>query len=197
MHKLILSNIDHVNKLTSPKESQRISAESSALSVFTDFQVKTPFTTQPNTRPADAEKLMLKAHVKMKIIVDANSNFLGILSLGELDEDKIIRLVASGTPRNEITVADLMIPKAKLRAISYQNLRAASVQDVLDALISEGLQHCLVVDNITQTIRGLISASDIARKMQIPLSLHKAPSFAEIVKAVSSASVRERHMDVE
>ena len=197
MHKLILSNIDHVNKLTSPKESQRITAESPALAVFTDFQVTTPFTTHPFTRPADAEKLMMQAHVKMKIIIDAHNNFLGILSLGELDEDKIIRLVASGIPRNEITVADLMIPKAKLRAISYRDLSAASVQDVLDALISEGLQHCLVVDNSNQTIRGLISASDIARKMQIPISLQKAPSFAEIVSAISSAAARGRHLETD
>ena len=188
MHKLILSNIDHVNSLTSPENSKRITTESPALSVFTDFQVTIPFTSNPDTDPVEAERLMLKAHVKMIIIVDAGNHFLGVLSLRDLDQDMIIRRVASGTPRNEITVADLMVPKSKLRAFSYQDLDKARVQDVLDALMSEGLQHCLVVDDRNGTIRGLISASDIARKMQIPLSLHKAPSFAEIVKAVSTAS---------
>jgi len=188
MHKLTLSGIDNVRKLTTSESLPPITANSPALAVFTDFKLKTPYTISPDTSPADAERLMLEAHVKMKIVVDADNNLLGILGLRELDEERIITRVASGAARAEITVGDLMIPKAKLKAISYKELGTAKVRDVLDALSAEGLQHCLVVDDGSQTIRGLISASDIARKLHIPLSLHKAPSFAEIVEAVASSN---------
>jgi CBS domain-containing protein len=188
MHKLTLSSIENVRKLTTSESLSQVTADSPALAVFTDFQIKTPYTIDPDTTPADAERLMLEAHVKMKIVVDADNNLLGILSLRELDEERIITRVANGMARAEITVADLMIPKARLKAISYKELGVAKVQDVLDALSAEGLQHCLVVDSGSQTIRGLISASDIARKLHIPLSVHKAPSFAEIVEAVATAS---------
>ena len=188
MHKLTLSSIENVRKLTTSESLSQVTADSPALAVFTDFQIKTPYTIDPDTTPADVERLMLEAHVKMKIVVDADNSLLGILSLRELDEERIITRVANGMARAEITVADLMIPKARLKAISYKELGAAKVQDVLDALSAEGLQHCLVVDSGSQTIRGLISASDIARKLHIPLSVHKAPSFAEIVEAVATAS---------
>jgi CBS-domain-containing membrane protein len=188
MHKLKLSRLDNVRKLPVSEQTPQFSADSPALSVFTDFRLKTPYTVTPDTSPADAERLMLEAHVKMKIVVDADSNLLGILGLKELDEERIITLIAGGMSRDEITVADLMIPKAGLNAFSYKELAAAKVRDVMEALKTEGLQHCLVLDDSNQTVRGLISASDIARKLHIPLSLHKAPSFAEIVGIVASTT---------
>jgi CBS-domain-containing membrane protein len=188
MQKLKLSRLDNVRKLLASEQVPQISADSPALSVFTDFRVKTPYTVAPDTSPADAERLMLEAHVKMKIVVDADNNLLGILGLKELDEERIITLVASGMSRDEITVADLMIPKDRLSAFSYKELASAKVRDVMEALKAEGLQHCLVVDDANQSICGLISASDIARKLHIPLSLHKAPSFAEIVGIVASTT---------
>lgn len=188
MHKLKLSGLGSVCKLPVTEHLSQITADSPALAVFTDFRLKTPYTVTPDTSPADAERLMLEAHVKMKIVVDADNNLLGILGLKELDEERIITLVAGGMQRDQVTVADLMIPRARLSAFSYQELAAAKVRDVMDALKAEGLQHCLVVDERDQTVRGLISASDIARKLHIPLSLHKAPSFAQIVEVVAATT---------
>lgn len=187
MKPLALHKLEKEYHLHLPAETKQLDVNSPALEVFTDFKKHKPYVIDISTSAVDAEKLMMKAHVKMKIIVDQNDDFLGIVTLQELTGENIIKQVATGLSREEITVADLMLPKEKLQVFDYDDLETATVQDVLDTLKNEGLQHSLVIDRDHVTIRGLISASDIARKLQIPLSLHKPLSFAEIFSVVSTA----------
>lgn len=185
MKPLALHNLERDYHLQLPEEDVQLSTRSPALEVFTDFKRFKPYVIDVSTTALDAEKLMLKAHVKMKLIVDKKDEFLGIVSLQELSNENLIKLVAGGTSREEITVGDVMIPREKLKVFDYEELKDSSVQDVLDTLKNEGQQHSLVVDQSNNTIRGLISASDIARKLKIPLSLHKPLSFAEITSVIA------------
>ncbi len=187
MEKLKLYPLNNVSRLKSPELLRDISLDSPALQVFTDFHERRPYQVHYSTRAVDAERLMIQAHVKMKLVVDDAGAFLGLVSLNDLAEEKIIRLVAAGTPRHEVTVSELMTPRSRLKGLCYQDLMHATVQDVLDAVKEEGLQHCLVLDRNDQSVRGLISASDIVRKLHVPFSLHRAPSFCDIVFALSAS----------
>jgi DeoR family transcriptional regulator, catabolite repression regulator len=51
---------------------------------------------------------------------------------------------------------------------------------VLNTLQHNGEQHCLVIDTDSHHIRGVISASDIASRLHIPVHIEKAPTFLNI-----------------
>jgi Mg2+/Co2+ transporter CorC len=86
--------------------------------------------------------------------------------------------------REDITVRDLMIPRSQQKVVNYQQLVDATIGDVLDALQTNGTLHCLVVDQEQHHIRGIISASDIARRLHIPVEIATPTTFVDIFKAV-------------
>ena len=86
----------------------------------------------------------------------------------------------------DISVADVMTPIGELRAIAYQDLELACIGDVVETLQSEHRQHFLVTEGNADVIRGIFSASDIARRLHIAVDITKAPSFSEICHAIVS-----------
>ncbi|MEP0074011.1 MAG: CBS domain-containing protein, partial [Marinomonas sp.] len=82
-----------VNDLTWPAVSEDITIYSPALSVFTDFDKAGPRVIEANTRADVLVKLMKKEHVRMKIVVDEDNHFVGIISLEDLSEDALIKMV--------------------------------------------------------------------------------------------------------
>lgn len=193
MRTLKLYNIRNIDHLQQAEETRPLDLDASALNVFTDFKYNMPFVIEADTPAVDTEMLMMKAHVKMKLVVDEKNDFLGIITLQDLSDENIIKSVAQGIDRSEIRVKDLMTPKSGLKAFAFEEIATASVGEVLNSLQKNGLQHCLVVDTETHLIRGLISASDIARKLHIPFSLHRQPSFAEIFRVVSAVHSSKHH----
>ena len=94
--------------------------------------------------------------------------------------------VAKGTQRHEVLVNDLMISRSDLHAFDYNELQNSQVSDVVNALKNYRLRHCLVLDREHHHIRGVISSSDIARKLNlpIPLDIHAKTSFSEIFDVI-------------
>ena len=72
----------------------------------------------------------------------------------------------------------------EIHALAYEDLKHATVQDVVDTLRDNGEKHCLVVDEKAHSIRGLIAASDIAARLHQDIEVGKTPTFAEIFAAV-------------
>jgi CBS domain-containing protein len=194
MKTLNLLAIDQIDHLARPEEMEPLTYESAALCIFTDFRDNQPFVIDASSPAIEAESLMIKAHVKLKIVVNHEDEFLGVVSLADISNENIIRHVAEGLSREEVRVGDLMQPKASLKAFAYSQIEHATVADVMAALQLNGLQHCLIVDTDQHVIRGLISASDIARKLKIPLSLTVQPTFAAIFDAVNSTHAGRKHL---
>src|SRR5690606_15719965 len=131
-----------------------------------------------------AERLMLQAHVRLKLVVDDHGAFLGLVSLADLDHQERIKKVAEGFSRKELAVADFMRPRDSLRVLSFEQLSEAQVGDVVEALRNTPDQHCLIIDFRNHEIRGVISSSDIARRLQLPLDINRHSSFVSIFTAL-------------
>lgn len=187
MKKLQLFNLDVTDNVVSPEEFELANLQSPATTIFTDFKKHEALMVESDTSAEDALKLMLKTHVRMKIVVSDGDDFLGIISTNELTEQKIQALVTKSNSRKDVLVKDLMIPKYRLHAFDYEELERASVSDVLMALNNYKLRHCLVLDRSNHHIRGVISTSDIARKLRLNINLSLENTFSSIYQAAHAA----------
>lgn len=184
MKNLQLFDLDLIDNIISPEDFNKTSLASPATDVFTDFKDHKALVIEEDTDAADALKLMLKAHVKMKIVVSKGNDFLGIISTSELSEQRIVAEVGKGNMRGEILVREMMIPRYRLHALDYNELEGAKVNDVVAALKNYGLRHCLVVDRSNHHIRGVISSSDIARKLHLHIDIITKTSFRDVFDVI-------------
>jgi hypothetical protein len=106
-----VSNIAHLVQL---EEFHELTIESPALEIFTDFKKHIPLTIEGSVPAVDVENLMRKAHVKMKLVVDTSNEFIGTISLEDLDEQHFMMKIAAGYARQDIQVSDLMTPKERI-----------------------------------------------------------------------------------
>ncbi|WP_206484399.1 CBS domain-containing protein [Thalassotalea sp. G2M2-11] len=189
MKNLQLFDLDLVDNVVSPELFEHTELDSPATKVFTDFKMHQPLVIEGDTLASDALLLMKKSHVKMKIVVSSNNDFLGIISTNELSEQSLIAETAKGKNRNEILVSDMMLPKLALHAFDFSEIENSTVNDVILTLKNYGLRHCLVVDRKHHHIRGVISTSDIARKLHLPIDLSIKTSFSEIFEVIHGAAV--------
>ncbi|RCX00480.1 CBS domain-containing protein [Marinomonas foliarum] len=167
-----------VNELTWPATIENINIYSPAVTVFTDFQKAGPRVIESNTRADELVQLMRKEHVRMKIVVDADNHFVGIVSLEDLSEDVFIKQIANGFDRSELMVADLMRSKEVLLALSYTSLQHSDIESLLFSQRNNKLQHLLVIDEETKAIRGLVSSNDVARQLRLDIDVGFS-SFAQ------------------
>jgi CBS domain containing-hemolysin-like protein len=177
-----------VNDLTWPVAIENISLYSPALSVFTDFQTAGPRVIESNTRADELVQLMRKEHVRMKIVVDADNHFVGIISLEDLSEDVFIKQVANGFQRSELMVADLMRAKEVLLALSYTSLKHSDIESLLFSQRNNKMQHLLVIDEDTKAIRGLISSNDVARQLRLDIDV----AFSSFAQTYQSAILGQK-----
>jgi len=184
MTALALHNLDSTDHLVAPSEYGDIGPQSPALSLFTDFKRHEPFVLDGWMSAIEAGANMRRSHSKLRLVVDRNMEFIGTITLQDLSEANLLKKIAAGSRRDDIQVVDLMKHRHELHAISYDELRRSTVQDVIDTLSTSGDQHCLVVDSNTHSIRGLIAASDVSARLHKEISVSAAPTFAEIFTAV-------------
>lgn len=185
MKKVTLLPLDDIEHLVQPEDFDEITIDSPALRILTDFKQHLPQIIDADTPAVQASYLMRKAHVRLQLVVDRGNELIGTISLKELDGQHLQIMQSQGFNRQSIIVRDLMIPRKNLKAVDYQQLLSASIGDVLDALQLNGTLHCLVVDRDQHHIRGIISASDIARRLHVPVEIAKPATFVDIFRAVN------------
>lgn len=186
MKKIPLISADAISDLAWPQPDEEVTVNSPALDVFTDFTRTKPLVIDADTKAVDTERLMQKAHVRLKVVVDHETRFLGIISLQDLNSQQMVIKISEGEKREELCVVDFMQPRSRLKGLEFSDLSKASILEVIKALKDSPQQHCIVVDKDQRRLRGIISASDIVRKLRLPLNLLNDPSFADIYKAVQS-----------
>lgn len=187
MKKLVLSPISSIDELADPSGdySGVISLQSPALEVYTDLTKVDAQVVDVNTSMQEVRRLMIQAHVRLKFVVDKDGHFIGVISTDDLIESKIVRQVALGMKREELTVADLMRPKQTLVALDINAIKTATIRDIVELLKDSHQQHCLVQDAVAHKICGIFSASDISRKMKLPIEIYEKSSFSEVFKNVA------------
>lgn len=182
---LSLSNCDNVSQIEWPTPSTEVSLNSKAVEIATDFRINRPLIIDYNTKAVEAEYLMKKAHVKLKLVTDYHDNFLGTVSFNDLNNQEIIKKVAFGDSRTDLYVSDFMKHRSDLTCIDWQSIESVSIRLLIHTFMRSNEQHILITENGGTTIRGLVSASDIARALHLNISLAKAVSFKLINKAIN------------
>jgi len=182
-HEIKTTGLDDYTRLTDGSNRRVTDLDSPAEEVVTDFRRVSPLTMRLTESIADANQAMRKVHVRSVIVTDSNDDFRGILTVMDLESRKVLSLAASqGLKREDLTIKDVMVSRNKLRGIPLSALQHASIGDLLKTLRHEGSMHMLVVDPDVQQICGIISASEIARRLRVPVEINlQATSFRDLV----------------
>ena len=128
-----------------PEADKLLTNESPALELLTDFAHSIPPMLESGTSLADAEQLMRREHANLKIIIGQGESFRGILTLLDIHSSRTLKIAnAMKVERNDLTVADVMIPRNELHAIDQDTLASATVGQVAQLLQELGERFLLV-----------------------------------------------------
>lgn len=187
MHALNLYKTETIDTLAWPVVENTITVDSPAMAVFTDFKQHLPHVLDERTPATKVEAIMRQSHVRMMLVVNSDDRFIGIVTSHDVGEQQIIqRLTELKVTREELTVSDFVRPKTSLLSFDFAELARSSVGDVIETLKDYGQHHCLVMDRASHEVRGVISVSDIARELKLPLDIQGRPTFAELITILAA-----------
>jgi CBS-domain-containing membrane protein len=167
-----------------------VTLESSALKVMTDLMLVKAATTHPSTSLRQAEQMMIQQGVRMLFVVTDMPSIEGLVTSTDLHGENQMRIVHERNVRfDEVCVADVMTGLSQLDAVDYDEMKAATVANVIATLKRFGRNHLLVVqranDRSPRRVRGVISRSQIERQLGTPVDVAQiATSFSEIERAL-------------
>lgn len=162
-----------------------VRADSPAWEVVTDLRRIPAVTVGPDVGIDDAHRFMALGGVRSLLVSDDRQKVLGILTTTDiLGERPLQRTETWGVARTDLRVRDVMTPAAAMDVIARADVLRARVGDLVATLSESGRQHALVVDEDDsgrQMIRAIVSLSQIARQLGIPLQTTEvANSFAAL-----------------
>lgn len=180
MKTLTYTTTKDINDLSWPNIEENVGLYTSALRVFTDFKTVSPRLIEPTVRADVLADIMKKEHVRMKLVVDSQNHFLGVVSLEDLSDEAFVKHVAEGYVRSELLAIDLMRSKEDILAVSYKSLSNSDIESLIVSQKHNAYQHLLVVDESDMSIRGLVSANDIVRQLKLNIDVATSTSFAKL-----------------
>lgn len=180
---------------------ERVTPESRALDVMTDFLRASPATIRPQAPIEGANHFMISRGVRLLLVVDEGDTVLGVVTATDVLGEKSMRVaIERGIKRQELTVRDIMTPASQVEVLTLDDIEGARVGHVMETLSKVGRQHALVVDfevvapknlidaPIRRTmVRGVFSISQLARQLGVSLQNtgEVARTFSEIEAALS------------
>lgn len=170
-----------------------IKLDDPASAVMTDLK-KVSAVTIAEKAPIEAANARMKHRgVRLLLVVDDEDNVVGLITSTDTHGAKPIQHIQKhGGAYRDILVQDIMTPQDKLEVICMDDINRYRVGNVVATLKQAGRSHALVVDRHDtqkkQVIRGIISASQIARQLDIEIPTTEiAQTFAEIEALLASA----------
>lgn len=185
-HKLTLYPVANTAELVHPELAPRFSIDSPATQFFTDFFNVEPLVISSSVTAIKTRNTMIRTHVRLMLVIDDLKHFLGVVSAADVDEQAILaKATVNHTKPDELLVTDLMKRKQDLLALNVDEVKTASIGEVVDFLRDNHQQHCLVIDPQMGQIRGVFSASDISRKLHLPININEQSSFSKVYSAIN------------
>lgn len=165
--------------------ARAVSLESQALEVMTDLKRVQAVSISADATLSSASKAMMRNTVRSLLVADEKRCILGIITSTDLLGEKPMLFVRErGIRFKEVLVRDVMTPRERLEVLNMADVRTAEVGHVVATLKRAGRQHALVAEvdaSGRQMVRGIFSASQIARQLDTPiLTPEVASTFAEI-----------------
>lgn len=94
----------------------------------------------------------------------------------------------AGIPRSEVQVKDIMLSKARLRAVKRSDVEKSTLDDILQIFLELKEQHLLVVEGLgnDQQISGMFSTSDLKRALNVNIdTLLVANTLMDIERVIN------------
>jgi CBS domain-containing protein len=169
-----------------PPWPARVALDGPAVNTMTDFKQVAAVTIDPGAAIKDANRRMIENGIRLLLVVENPDRVLGIITANDILGEKPLQIVQErGVTHSEITVRDVMTPHELLEVIQIRDVLNARVGHVVATLRRAGRQHALVVEpnggDSCQAVRGLFSASQIARQLGVQVHVGDvARTFSEI-----------------
>ena len=156
----------HTHFVTTNDEYAPVKMDEPALSVMTDFQVKTPYSTTENTLIPVALQQMKLSKVKSPFIVDQNDAVIGHISARDIQSTKATTAAEyHDIKQSEVTVKMLMTKAPQLHTLYFSELSNARVGHIVRLLHELQVNYIFVIEEGSEKIRGLFSVSRISLQL--------------------------------
>ena len=174
------------SRLAEPQLPGRVGFDDPAFSVMTDLREVAAVTTRREESMHDAHALMLQRRVRLLFVLDADGALAGVITATDLLGEKPMRFMQGrALAHGEISVGDLMTPAALLEALPLQDVAQMRVGHIVATLKAVRRQHVMVAEDGGMRVRGLFSASQVARQLGMELQTFEvASTFADIEAAL-------------
>lgn len=189
-HSLSLVDATGIDCLLNPQCFRApVGPYSCALEAMTDFVEVEPVCVADEMEVDRARQVMLQHGVHLLFALDRQQRLSGVITAACLaDLDVLAFAERSGQPRDSVPIRAVMQPMSEVKALPYEQVGRSRVGDLMLTLRAHGVRHLLVIDHGLvglRRIRGIISASDIARLLRLGFDvLVEARSFADIERTV-------------
>ncbi|MBI4194985.1 MAG: CBS domain-containing protein [Betaproteobacteria bacterium] len=153
---------------------------------MTDFKHVIAVTIEPRANIDEANRKMIENGIRMLLVVEDPDSVLGIVTAGDMLGERPMQIVQErGIRHSDIEVRDIVTLHAMLEVMQMRDVLNARVGHVVATLKRTQRQHALVVEpndgDACQAVRGMFSASQIARQLGVPVHVgNVARTFAEI-----------------
>lgn len=163
----------------------KVTLEDAAVNVMTDLKHVTAVIVLAGDTVDEAHRRMIQRGVRLLLVVDQHRRLVGIITATDIQGEKPVQAATErGLRREEVLVHDIMIPQQGLEVLDMEDVRVAKVGHVVATLKKAGRQHAVVVEHDAkgrQTVRGLFSATQIARQLGVSIQTSEvARTFSEI-----------------
>ena len=160
----------------------RVTLDDPAFSVMTDLSQQPAATTFPDELADRAHAVMLERGVRLLFALDRNGAVAGLITATDLLGEKRMRVMQErGVSHRELRVGDLMTDVSRVEAIPFSDIGQMRVGHVVATLRAVGRQHLLVSEREGSVVRGIISASRVARQLGMHVDTDEiARTFADI-----------------
>jgi CBS domain-containing protein len=174
-------------RLAQNRPSARVAIDAPAIEVMTDLEAVAAASITPDRPLDEANAIMIRRGVRLLFVVDGAGTIAGVITATDLLGEKPVRFAQDhGVKRGEVLVGDIMTPASGMDTLSMQDVGHSRVGHVVATLKALGRQHALVADLGTKRIRGIFSASHVARRLGVDLQTSEiAHTFAEIEAALA------------
>ena len=161
-----------------------------ALEVMTDLQFVPAAVVLAEIDVESATQKMISRGVRTLLVTNSSDDVIGIITSRDLIGDRPHLLMQRrAISFCDVRVMDIMTPAKDIEVMPLIDVLHARVGDIVMTLKHSGRQHALVSEEVAfsdkHMIRGIFSASQIARQLGIALQQHGLfQTFAEIDRAI-------------
>ena len=174
-------------RVTQPSVPGHVTLDDPAFSVMTDLREVQAATISPEDSIDQAHAIMIRRAVRLLFALDRHAAVAGVITATDLLGEKPVRFMqARSVSHAEILVADLMTPAAMLEVLALLDVAQMRVGHIVATMKAVRRQHLMVAEDGGQRVRGLFSASQVARQLGMELQTFEvAQTFADVEAALA------------